>query len=161
MCTFVHELMKTMHEYKFILFVNTHTCIFCFISFSSVKGVFCYCFFDRLIWLIFENSLKPRSNQQWQTWFCFVVELLFRCQLCECYCSQTDAMGMMKPQVTKVWRRRKLWEQVGKKEESWSKGMCGRNQDTFPCEKNQNWSLFSSPGNGVANYILTHLYTYI
>ena len=60
MCTLARELMKTMHEYKFILFVKEHKFL-SFIFFLSLKGVFCY-FFDRLIWFIFENSLETKSN---------------------------------------------------------------------------------------------------
>lgn len=63
MCTLAHELRNTMHGYKFILFVKTTHIFLSYTLFSSLKGVFCYYFLDRLIWFMFENSVgKKRQN---------------------------------------------------------------------------------------------------
>lgn len=59
-CTLAHELMKTMHEYKFI-FVKKNRFL-SFIFFSLLKGALCYYFFHRLIWLMFEDALETKSN---------------------------------------------------------------------------------------------------
>lgn len=111
MCTLARELMKTMHEYKFILFVKEHI----FLSFtfsSSLKGVFCY-FFGRLIWFIFENSLETMSF--------LVKDIVFAC--CGVAVSLNSVSMnvhrlMLRRHSNKVWWRHKLWGQDGKKEKS-------------------------------------------